>query len=77
MPLAKSTLQELLISAFPEAKISIHNLVDDNNHYEATIISNRFVNKSRIEQHRMVNSALKEVLKEDLHALSIITKAEE
>jgi len=77
MSLAESTLEELLKFAFPEAKISIKDLVGDSNHYQATIISDRFKNKSRIEQHRMVNDALKEVLKEELHALSIITKTEE
>lgn len=77
MPIAKSTLEKLITHAFPEGKISIIDLIGDNNHYQLTIISNRFIGKSKVEQHRMVNNALKEELKEQLHALSIITKIEE
>jgi stress-induced morphogen len=77
MPIAQSELETLLSNAFPEAKISILDLVGDNNHYQVTIISERFLGKSRIEQHRIVNNALKHELRGDLHALSIITKTEE
>ena len=39
-------------------------------------MSKEFNGKSRIEQHKMVYTALSEELKEDLHALSIKTMEE-
>jgi len=76
MPIEKIFLDQILINAFPEAKIVVRDLVGDGDHYEATITSNIFKDKTRIQQHRIVNNALKDILGGDLHALSIITKTE-
>ena len=46
----------------------------DNNHYEATIISSKFNNLSKIEQHKMVYNSLKGKMGNELHAFSITTK---
>jgi stress-induced morphogen len=77
MAISKIFLQELLEKGLPGATINIHELVNDGEHYQVTIISKDFEGKSRVMQHRMVNDVLKDVLKDKLHALSIITKTEE
>ena len=58
----------------PDADINIVDLAGDNNHYSATIKSKVFAGKSKIDQHKMVYSALKGKMGNDLHALSLTTK---
>ncbi len=51
------------------------SLVDDDNHYSVKIIDKIFTGKTRIEQHKMVNIALKEILGDVLHAMQLKTSA--
>ena len=66
-------IEALIKKKLPDAKIVIKDLVGDNNHFSAEIVSKLFNGKTRIEQHKMVYNSLSEELKEDLHALSIKT----
>lgn len=75
MPIAKEAIDNLIMKAFPDAQIAITDLVGDQNHYELKILSSSFEGKSKIQQHRMVNEALKGYIGGDLHALSIKTGA--
>ncbi len=40
-------------------------------HYAATIVSNRFEGLNAIQRHRLVYEALGELMKTDIHALSV------
>lgn len=44
-------------------------------HFKIAIIAQSFAGKSRIERHRMVNTALAEELAGPVHALQLVTKA--
>lgn len=44
-------------------------------HFRVDIVSDAFAGKSRLERHRMVNTALAQELAERVHALSIVAKA--
>ncbi|MBC8038375.1 MAG: GNAT family N-acetyltransferase [Rhizobiales bacterium] len=44
---------------------------DGESHFRVRIVAEAFRSKSRVEQHRMVNAALAEELKERVHALAI------
>jgi stress-induced morphogen len=73
MAIAFDKLQKILQNSFPDASIELVDLVGDSDHYSVTIIDKIFANKSRVEQHKMVNLALKEILGDELHALQIKT----
>jgi stress-induced morphogen len=75
MPIAHALLKKLLHDAFPEAEITLTDLVGDEDHWAVSIISERFLGVSRVAQHKMVNTALHSVLGGTLHALSIQTSA--
>lgn len=75
MPIAKKKLEELLHTSFPNAQIEVIALVDDDDHYSVKIIDENFAGKTRIQQHKMVNAALKEVLGDVLHAMQLKTSA--
>jgi BolA protein len=44
---------------------------DGRGHFSVTIVSSRFADKKTIERHRMVLRVLDELLKTDIHALSV------
>jgi BolA protein len=48
---------------------------DGESHFRIRIVAESFRGKSRLEQHRMVNAALAEELKERVHALAIQSSA--
>ena len=46
---------------------------DDGTHFEAIIVSHLFQNQSIIKRHQMVYKALGDMMKQEIHALSIKT----
>ncbi len=76
MPLPLKEIEKLIKDEIPDAKIEIKDLMGDNNHYSATIISNSFKNLKKIDQHKLVYKSLKGKMGNELHALSITTKSE-
>lgn len=73
MPIEQKKLHYLISQSFPNAQIEIIDLVGDSDHYSVKIIDKIFAGKSRVEQHKMVNNALKDCLGGTLHALQIKT----
>jgi stress-induced morphogen len=75
MPISQTELEKILRENFPEAQIEISALVADDDHYSVKIIDKIFIGKTRIEQHKLVNNALKKILGNRLHAMQLITSA--
>lgn len=75
MPIPKDKLEQLVLEKFPDAQIEVIDLVGDQDHYSLKITDKIFAGKSRVEQHKMVNIALKEILGGTLHALQIKTSS--
>ncbi len=76
MPIPQKTLESILKNHFPEAEITIVDLAGDDDHYSVTIKDKSFNGKSRIEQHKIVNNALKsELMSGVLHAMQLKTAA--
>ena len=76
MPMDKKIIEELIKSSIPDADISIEDLRGDGDHYSATVISKKFIGKTKIEQHKMVYSSLQGKMGNELHALMLKTKSE-
>ena len=74
MPLPLKEVEKLIKNEIPDAKIEIKDLMGDNNHYSATIISNSFKNLNKIDQHKLVYKSLKGKMGNELHALAVKTK---
>ena len=74
MPLPVEEIKKLIKESLPDASIEIKDLMGDNNHYSAKIISKVFNGKSRVEQHKMVYKALKGKMGNELHALALTTE---
>jgi stress-induced morphogen len=76
MPIAQEKLEKILGENFPAARIKVLALVADDNHYSVEIIDKIFFGKTRVEQHKMVNNALKEILGDVLHAMQLKTSSD-
>ena len=48
---------------------------DGESHFRVKIVAEGFRGLSRVEQHRMINAALADLLKERVHALAIQSSA--
>ena len=73
MPISKEKLKEIIQNPFPDSETKITDRVRTGDHYEIEIKDQMFKGKNKLDQHRLVNSVLKGVLKGDLHALTIKT----
>ena len=48
-------------------------VVGDGQHFQALVVSAKFTGKSRVQRHQMVYAALGERMREEVHALSMMT----
>lgn len=75
MAMAAADIERLIKERFPDAEIKIEDLAGDGNHYSASVVSEEFRDKSRVQQHQMVYEALKGNMGGVLHALALKTAA--
>ncbi|HKA47524.1 MAG TPA: BolA family transcriptional regulator [Methyloceanibacter sp.] len=75
MAMAAQDIERLIKERFPDARVSIDDLAGDGDHYAATVVSEAFRGKTRVEQHKMVYDALEGQMGGALHALALKTQA--
>lgn len=75
MAMTATDIERLILERFPDAKIEIEDLAGDGDHYAASVESEEFRGKSRVQQHQMVYDALKGNMGDVLHALALKTSA--
>lgn len=75
MAMEASEIERLIKAALPDAVIEITALADDGDHWAATVKSEAFRGKTRVQQHQMVNAAFGGRLGGELHALALTTAA--
>ena len=73
------SLQLLLEGAFPDAtELRVEDRTGGGDHFQVTIASPRFTGLTLLDQHRLVNDALAEPLRDGtIHELRIKTKGSE
>ena len=68
-------LQNLLEQAFPAGEVAVEDRTGGGDHFQVTISSPRFTGLSLLDQHRLVNEALAEPLRDGtIHELRIKTR---
>ena len=68
-------IEALIKAAIPDAQVTIEDLAGDGDHYAATVVSEAFRGKSRVQQHQLVYAALRGRMGGELHALALQTSA--
>ena len=77
MPMDAGEIESMIKAALPDAKVEIRDLAGDGDHYAATVISESFRGKSRVQQHKLVYDSLKGQMGGALHALALQTAVPE
>ncbi len=77
MPMDAREIESMIKAALPDAKVEIRDLAGDGDHYAATVISESFRGKSRVQQHKLVYDSLKGQMGGVLHALALQTAVPE
>ena len=74
--MAVDRLESLLRHAFPDAgELRVEDRTGGGDHFQVTVTSPRFDGLSLLEQHRLVNTALSEPLRDGtIHELRIKTR---
>ncbi len=73
MPMDARDIETMIKAAIPDAEVTIRDLAGDGDHYAATVISESFRGKSRVQQHQIVYQSLKGQMGGVLHALALQT----
>lgn len=77
MAMAASEIERRIKAALPDAVVEIRDLAGDGDHYAATVVSEAFRGKSRVQQHQMVNAAFGADMGTVLHSLALQTRPPE
>jgi len=75
MAMQPGEIEALIKAALPDAQVTIEDLAGDGDHYAATVVSEAFRGKSRVQQHQLVYAALRGRMGGELHALALQTSA--
>jgi stress-induced morphogen len=75
MAMTAAEIEDLILKSFPDAKVTIDDLRGDGDHYAAQIVSEQFRGLTRVQQHKMVYSAMDGKMGNELHALALNTSA--
>ncbi len=70
MSVTSEQIKVWLEEGMPDADIKV---VGDGRHFEAKIITDAFIDKSKLERHRIVYAALGDKMQSTIHALSMQT----
>ena len=74
MAMPAREIEQRIKAVLPDAIIEIRDLAGDGDHYAATVISEAFRGKTRVQQHQMVNAAFGADMGTVLHSLALQTR---
>jgi acid stress-induced BolA-like protein IbaG/YrbA len=69
--LTASDLRSYIMNGLSSNYVEVQG--DDGQHFEAVVVSPRFIGKNMVQQHQLVYRALGERMRTEIHALSIRT----
>jgi stress-induced morphogen len=75
MAMDAADIERMIKDALPDAQVTIKDLAGDGDHYAATVVSESFRGKTRVQQHQLVYNALQGRMGGVLHALALQTSA--
>ena len=73
MAMSAAEIERRIMAALPDAVVEIRDLAGDGDHWAATVISEQFRGKTRVQQHQLVYAAFGEDMGGALHALALQT----
>ena len=77
MGMAANEIEAMIRAALPDARITVEDMAGDGDHYAASVVSEAFRGRSRVQQHQLVYAALRGRMGGELHALALQTSVPE
>jgi stress-induced morphogen len=74
VPNTLDAVRDRLRAAFPDASIAVRDTTGGDDHFEARVVSSAFAGRPLVARHQMVYAALGELMRAQVHALSLITE---
>ncbi len=72
--LTPDRLKQMIQAGLTDAEVQVQDLTGGGDHYQVTVISSAFEGQSLVQQHRLVNDTVNEVMATgELHAFAIKT----
>jgi len=68
-------IRNRILGALPGSAVEVRDMTGTADHYEVRVVAKAFEGRSAVERHRMVYSAVQDVIGGALHALSMKTLA--
>jgi acid stress-induced BolA-like protein IbaG/YrbA len=69
-PVSPDSIRASIAAGLPCDEVRVRG---DGHHFEALVVSAAFEGKSRVARHQMVYAALGDRMRQEIHALSMIT----
>jgi stress-induced morphogen len=73
VPTTLDAIRERLQAAFPGAVIEVRDTTGTDDHFDARVVSSAFAGRRQVERHRLVYAALGDLMRQQIHALSLTT----
>jgi len=71
---APEEVKEMVEQAFPNGKVTVTDMTGGSDHFEIVVVASDFSGKMLVEQHQMVQKAVKAALDNGrIHAIAIKT----
>lgn len=77
MGVTPKKIEALIAAALPDAQVSVEDTTGGGDHYAAVVVTAVFHGKTLIERHRMVYAALGDLMRAQIHALTLTTETPE
>jgi stress-induced morphogen len=74
VPTTLDAIRSRLQAAFPDARIDVRDTTGGDDHFEARVVSSVFAGRPPVARHQMVYAALGELMRAQVHALSLTTE---
>jgi stress-induced morphogen len=75
MATTPETIRALLLAALPDAEVEVRDTTGGGDHFSARVVSSAFEGRGLVERHQLVYGALGDLMRADIHALSLSTQA--
>ena len=73
VPTTLDAIRERLQAAFPGSPIDARDTTGGDDHFAVRVVSSAFAGRRQVERHRMVYAALGDLMRQEIHALSLTT----
>lgn len=77
VPISPDVIRSRLLAALPDATIEVRDTTGGGDHFDVRVLSSMFAGRTLVARHQLVYAALGELMKKEIHALSLTTDVPE